>query len=198
MLKKSLLALIVLAILAIPAVADTPEQDKSDTSKKIVDNKLKLKAGGWPVSFEWVNLEGFKIPVYMQVKLYMEILNMQEVIDEGIILDNQISMSKYSGCSIPIKIKSNFDLKLGAKESFTAEGDILGAEKDTLEVRDGDCKDKKEKVPATLCETTAKRTIYFKVKDVDLVHHEFGKKIHIADIQVRVKPDFDAPQWVDP
>ena len=188
--------MLVFAILALPAVADIPEQ-KTGSVKTVTETTLKLKSGGWPVSFQDVDLEGFKIPVYMQVKLYMEIGNMQSVIKKGIVLDNQISMDKYSGCSIPIEIKSNFDLVLSAKETITADGKILKAAKNKLEIRDEDCVDKKAEVPATLCETTAKRTIYFEVKNVALVHHEFGKKIHIADIQVRVKPDFEA-QWVDP
>lgn len=196
MLKKSLLALIVLAILAIPALADIPEQATEEV-KKVVDTKLKLKSGGWPVDFAWVDLEGFKIPVYINVELYMEILNMQEVIDEGILL-SQDAMDKYSGCSIPIEIKSNFNLKLGVKDpEFTADCVAMKAEKDKLEVRDEDCKSKKESVPATLCETTAKRTVFFSIKKVALVHHEFGKKIKCADLQVRVKPDFTV-QWVDP
>ena len=196
MLKKSLLAMLVFAILALPAVADIPEQE-TGSIKTVTETALKLKSGGWPISFQYVDLEGFKIPVYMQVKLYMEIGNMQSVIDKGIVLDTQHSMSSYSGCSIPIQIKSNFDLALSAKESFTSEGSALGAKKQTLEIRDEDCVSKKDTVPATLGETAAKRTIYFRVKSVSLVKHEFGKKIHIADIQVRVKPDFEA-QWVDP
>ncbi len=196
MLKKSLIAVLLVAFLVSLAVADIPEQDTSNV-KKAVDKKLKLKAGGWPVDFKWVDLEGFKIPVTMQVKLYMEILNMQAVIDAGIDLDEQISMSKYAGCSIPIQIKSNFDLKLGADYEFTADGKLLKAKKDKLEIRDEDCKEKKEEVPATMCDSVAKRTVYFRVKEVALVHHEYGKNIHIADIQVRVKPNFEA-QWVDP
>ena len=203
MLKKSLIVLIALTMLTwavLPAVADQ-EQEKEDV-KKAVDKKLKLKADDWPVTFDWVDLgiEGneFIVPVYMQVKLYLEILNMHGVIDEGIILDKQVSMEKYEGCSIPIEIKSNFDLELGVKETILDAGNLLECEKDKLEVRE-EC-DKKGaggSVPATLCDTTATRVIYFKVKNCKLVHHPFGKKIHIADIQVRVRPDFDA-EWVDP
>jgi len=203
MLKKSLIVLVALTMLSLavlPVVADQ-EQEKDDV-KKAVDKKLKLKADDWPVTFDWVNLgvedNMFIVPVYMHVKLYLEILNMHGVIDEGIHLDKQVSMEKYEGCSIPIEIKSNFDLELGVKHSFTDAGKTLDCDKDKLEVRE-ECDKKGDGgfVPATLCETTATRVIYFKVKNCKLVHHPFGKKIHIADIQVRVRPAFDA-EWVDP
>lgn len=198
MLKKSLIvvaALTILAMAVMPAIADEPSQDTEDVKKKI-DTKLKLKSAGWPVEFAWVNLEGFKIPVYMMVELYMEILNMQEVIDAGIMLE-QVSMSKYEGCSIPIKIKSNFDLELGAKETIVKIGDktIMDAEKDILEIRDDKCEDKAAFVPKTLCDSAAKRTVYFKIKNVKLVHHDWGKKVKVADIQVRVKPAIEYAQW---
>ncbi|MFB0525257.1 MAG: hypothetical protein ACETVZ_06920 [Phycisphaerae bacterium] len=198
MLKKSLIvvaALTILAMAVMPAIADEPSQDTEDVKKKI-DTKLKLKSAGWPVEFAWVNLEGFKIPVYMMVELYMEILNMQEVIDAGIMLE-QVSMSKYDGCSIPIQIKSNFDLELGAKETIVKIGDktIMDAEKDILEIRDDKCEDKAAFVPKTLCDSAAKRTVYFKIKNVKLVHHDWGKKVKVADIQVRVKPAIEYAQW---
>jgi len=196
MLKKSLIvvaALTILAMAVMPAIADEPQQEDESVKKK-VDTKLKLKSAGWPVEFAWVNLDGFKIPVYMMVELYMEILNMQEVIDAGIMLE-QVTMSTYEGCSIPIEIKSNFDLELGAKESFTDSGDLMDADKDKLEIRDADCEDKEALVPKTLCDSTAKRTVYFKIKNVKLVHHEWGKKVHVADIQVRVKPAIEYAQW---
>ena len=207
MLKKILIVVVVaLTMLATVAIADTPEQETEDV-KKAVDTMLKLKSAGWPVEFKYENLKEFVIPVYMRVNLYMEILNMKDVISAGLILDRQLAMNKYAGCSQFIEIKSNFPLELEAKHTFTDAGDDMDAEKDKLEIRDDDldnledrCSGKKKSVvPATLCEGIAKRTVYFQIKNVHLVHHEWGKKVHVADIQVRVRPAIDKAQWyIDP
>ncbi|MFQ6034922.1 MAG: hypothetical protein ACE5NM_03615 [Sedimentisphaerales bacterium] len=194
MLKNSLIvvaALTILAIVVSPATAGAPKEEKHKDA-------LRLKANEWPVEFKWVDLENFVIPVYIDVELYMEIPNMKKVVKEGIHL-KQVSLTKYEGCSIPIEVKSNFDLKLGVKLlEWKAACQDMGAEKDTLEVRDADCADEASSVSKTLGGDPAKRTVYFKIKDVDPYKYDYAKKEPCADILVRVKPNFDAGVWVDP
>lgn len=219
MLKKNLIVLAALTILAMtvmPAIADEPWQD-TDSLKKKVDEMLRLKAHGWPVSFEWVDLEGFVVPVYMDVGLFLEILNMGEVVDEGIVLE-QVGIDKYEGCSLPFKIKCNFALKLGCKVEPTEAGyDMMRKKYDPTkdpedqqelddkvsnfwdcEIRDVTCDDELDEVSPTYCENIKERTIWVEFDDATIVHAPFGKNIHVADVQVRVKPDLKEQWVIDP
>jgi len=223
MLKKSLIVLAILAM-ALPVVASEPEQT-TDKLKKYVDEKAMLKSYGWPISFEYVDITGFLVPVKMDVGLFLEILNMKSVIDEGIYIKQppppSTTIDVYEGCSIPMKIKCNFKAKFEGKIVPTQDGwDIMKSQYDPdtgiqegrkqdesdsdyikrfwkVEIRKADCSKSSSTVDATLCTKIEERTIWVQLKKSGIVHHAFGKKIKVADVQVRVKPAFDA-QWEIP
>ena len=222
MLKKSLIVMTALVILmSVPVVASTPQTDTDDLKKKkTIDEMLRLKSHGWPadIDFKWFTLEDFKVPVYMDVGLFLEILNIKEVMDEGILLE-QVKIDKYVGCSLPFKIKCNFDLKLGGKIEVTEAGYAMMRDKyspgDSTPQEKNDDKDdfwdvdivstegpcdkaeKAEKVQATYCERIEERRIRVEFEDATIVHVPFGKEAHVADVYVRVKPDIDLDwdQW---
>jgi len=188
MLKKTLFGLVVLSVLvSMPALAE--EQDAGDI--------FRLKAHEWPVEFKPIDLN-FKIPVYMDVGLYFEINNKKDVVNNGILI-KQESLYVYTGCSIAINIQTNFDMKLGCKIERTALGDALHGDKTkwTCEVRDEACEVKKEEVPKTLSPVTEKRKVWVKLENPKVFEVDFGKKKHIANVILTVKPNWEAV-WVDP
>jgi hypothetical protein len=188
MLKKTLFGLVVLSVLvSMPVLA--AEQDTGDI--------FRLKAHDWPVEFKPINLD-FKIPVYMDVGLYFEINNKKDVVNSGILI-KQESINVYTGCSIAMNIQTNFDMKLGCSIERTALGDLLHGDstKWSCEVRDADCEVKQEEVNKTLSDTTEKRTIWVRLEKPKVFEVDFGKKKHIADVILNVKPNWEAI-WVDP
>ena len=192
MLKKTLIGLVVLSVLAFvgrPAAAADPWEDLGDV--------YKLKAHSWPVEFKAVEL-GFKIPVKMDVGLYLEILNKKDVVNEGITL-KQDGLEEYSGCSIAIEIQCNFPLVLGANIERTALGDLLQDDggKWSTEIRDKDCIDPQPKVCKTLSGLSEKRTVFVKLLEAKIFDMDFGKDKHVADVILTVKPDWE-PVWEDP
>jgi len=88
MLKKSILGVVLLALVAMPAYAGH------------------IKATGWPCEFKFLDI--CEIPITMNIGLYVEILDQDKLKIE---LD-QDDIDTYSGCCT-IQIKSNFDLILG-------------------------------------------------------------------------------------
>jgi len=169
MLKRSLIGVVLLTLLAaLPVSAG------------------EIKAHSWPVEFKPLDFD-FTIPVYMDVGLYVEITNEKDL-KKGFTLD-QTAIDKYEGC-IEVKIKSNFDLILGCKCALTDAGKLMKAKIDK-------CWIDEPLVPKTLSEGEEKRKLCLKLKDVKLVHHDFGKKVHVADCTLTVKPAFEA-EWVDP
>ena len=188
MLKKTLFGLVVLSVLvSMPVLA--AEQDTGDS--------FRLKAHDWPVEFKPINLD-FKIPVYMDVGLYFEISNKKDLVNNGILI-KQESLYVYTGCSIAFNIQTNFDMKLGCSIERTALGDLLtnSDTKWSCEVRDADCEVKQEEVNKTLSDVVEKRKIWVKLEKPKVFEVDFGKKKHIANVILNVKPNWEAV-WVDP
>jgi len=88
MLKKSILGVVLFALVAMPAYAGH------------------LKAYDWPCEFSWKDTS-CEIPIYMNIGLYVEILDQ----DNLAIYLGQEDYDTYSGC-VTIQIKCNFDLLL--------------------------------------------------------------------------------------
>ncbi len=189
MLKKTLIGLVVLSVLAFlgkPVLA-AEEQDTGD--------EFRLKAHSWPVEFKTIDLD-FTIPVKMDIGLYFEINNKKDLVNEGITIA-QTSMHVYEGCSIPMNIQTNFCMVLGASIAPTTLGEALEGEW-SVEVRDAGCVAAQPDVPVTLSDTTEQRTIYVKLTDPKIFELGFGKNKEVAAVTLNVKPGFEPGDWVDP
>jgi hypothetical protein len=189
MLKKTLFGLVVLsALVSMPVLA--AEQNVGDV--------FNLKAHDWPVEFKALDLD-FKIPVYMDVGLYFEINNKKDLVNNGILI-KQESIFVYTGCSIAMNIQTNFDMILSCKIERTELGDALHDSKNTkwtCEVRDEACEVKQEEVNKTLSSVVEKRKVWVKLEKPKVFEVDFGKKKHIANVILTVKPNWEA-LWVDP
>ena len=187
MLKKTLFGLAVLSVLfRMPALA--AEQSTGD----IFD----LKAHDWPG--EKPTELDFKIPVYMNFGLYFEINNNKDIVNTGIAI-KQESVSVYTGCSMAMNIQTNFDMILSATIERTALGEAFHDSENTrwtVEVRDAACEVKKEAVVKTLSLTTEKRKVWVKLEKPKLFEVDFGKKKHIANVILTVKPNIEAA-WIN-
>lgn len=187
MLNKTLFGLVVLSVLSgMPALA--VEQSAGD----IFD----LKAHSWPG--EKPSDLDFKTPVYMNFGLYFQISNCKDIVNEGIVI-RQESMLAYTGCSISMNIQTNFDMILTAEIEPTALGENFNDStntKWTVEVRDDACKARKELVAKTLSLITEKRKIWVKLEKPKQFEVDFGKRKHIANVILTVKPNMEVI-WVD-
>jgi hypothetical protein len=101
MLKKSLIAVAVVAMLAASAQAGH------------------VKKYDWPGHWVWDCVDICDIPVYMKVGMYIEILDQ----DKLEIIMKQVEWKKYKGC-VTIKIKCNIDITLSCK--YTNNGVVPG------------------------------------------------------------------------
>jgi hypothetical protein len=187
MLKKTLIGLVVLSFLAIPAMA----------AEQSVGDAFQLKAHDWnaTIVFQPIDLD-FKVPVYMDVGLYFEINNKKDLVDTGIKI-TQKSIHVYEGCSIAMNIQTNFDMVLSATIAATDLGSALGGEW-KVEVRDEACETKSETVLKTLSPVTEKRKIWVQLKDPKVFELDFGKNKHVANVTLNVKPKDIEYLWVDP
>jgi spore coat polysaccharide biosynthesis protein SpsF (cytidylyltransferase family) len=165
MLKKSILGVVLLALVAMPAYAGH------------------MKRTDWPCEFKFVDL--CDIPVYMNVGLYVEILDQHLL---KIILEQE-DIDTYSGC-VTIYIKSNFDLILGCYTELKDAGQQMGG-KMTCEINPDTF------VPKTLCEGVAEREVCVNYDKVGITHHDYGKDILVGDVIIQVKPGFEC-LWEDP
>jgi len=200
MLKKTLIALVLLSILALtvtPAIAEDPVQEKT---KKSVEMGTKMKAHGWPIEFSWVEVDCFKIPVYMKVAMYIEFPNRQKVVDKGIEL-KQIAINKYEGFSDAIEILCNVNIKVGCKCVLTDDGKKIQDDtgKWSCRVRDDQTwGDDQPNVAATGPSPKAIKYIGVRVSDPKLLDNPFDPakpKKKVAEAIVRVKPDIEGAQW---
>jgi hypothetical protein len=187
MTKKTLFGVVVLSVLFnMPVLA--AEQSAGD--------EFDLKAHCWPGE-KPTDLD-FKTPVYMNFGLYFQISNSKDVVNDGIVI-RQESMLTYTGCSIAMDIQTNFNMILSAKIERTALGEDLqdDSTKWTVEVRDQTCTVKQEEVAKTLSLFTEKRRIWVKLESPKQLESDFGKKKHVANVILTVKPNMEAI-WVDP
>jgi hypothetical protein len=168
MLKKTLIGLVLLTTLGIAIVPATAGH---------------IKAYTWPCEFKFLDLA--EIPVYLDVGLYVEILDQ----DQLRIKLEQEDIDTYSGC-VTFQIKSNFGLILGC---YTKDNDASKAMGGSLS-----CEIKPDVfVPKTLCETVAEREVCVTYDEVAIVHHDFGKNILVGSVVIQVKPGWEC-EWVDP
>jgi hypothetical protein len=167
MLKKTLIGVVLLTMLGIAIVPATAGE---------------IKSYDWPCEFKFVDL--CDIPVYLDVGLYVEILDQHAL---KIKLEQE-DIDTYSGC-VTIKIKTNFDIILGC---YVVGNDISKDMGGFFSCNIDDpfvCK--------TLCETVAEREVCVKYDKVNIVHHDFGKNIRVGTAIIQVKPGFECT-WEDP
>jgi hypothetical protein len=165
MLKKSILGVVLLALVAMPAYAGH------------------IKAYDWPCEFKFLDI--CEIPIFMNIGLYVEILDQDKL---KIVLD-QDDIDTYSGC-VTIQIKSNFDLILGC---YVKDNDASKAMGGSFS-----CEIKPDPVvPKTLCVGVEERDVCVTYDEVSIVHLEFGKNVQVGTAVVQVKPGFECT-WVDP
>ncbi|UCG58105.1 MAG: hypothetical protein JSU70_01095 [Phycisphaerales bacterium] len=155
MLKKSLVALAVVAIMATSLQAGH------------------VKKYDWPGHWVWDCVEITRIPVYMKIGMYIEILDQ----DKLEIIMKQDAWREYSGC-VTIKIKTNFKAELSC--SFNNQGAPPGEY--SCKIEGGAC------VEPTLSDTVAERKVCVYGKKVHIVHAAPNNKLKIGEAVVCVKP----------
>jgi len=114
------------------------------------------------------------IPVVMDVGMYVEILDVQNLS----IKLQQVEFDTYEGCT-EIKIKSNFDLQLMSKIKPT--GMVPGKYS---------CWIDNPKVALDLSENVAVRNVCVKAEKVKILYTAPGLDVHVADVTITVIPDF--------
>jgi len=200
MLKKTLIALVVLSFLALtvtPAFADEPVQAKTTKSLEVGS---KIKAHGWPVEFAWRDVECFKVPVYMKVAMYIEFPNEAQVKKDGIEL-KQTAINEYIGYSSGIEILCNVAIKIGARLELTDDGKKIQSDEGKWTARmrnDQTWGSDKPDVAPTGAGPAVVKYIAVRVKDPKLLDNAFDPlkaKKHVADAIVRVKPNIEGAQW---
>jgi hypothetical protein len=114
------------------------------------------------------------IPVVMDVGMYVEILDVQDLS----IKLQQVEFDTYEGCT-EIRIKSNFDLQLMCKIKPT--GIVPGKYS---------CWIDNPKVPLDLSENVAVRNVCVKAEKVKILYTAPGSDVHVADVTITVMPGF--------
>jgi hypothetical protein len=168
MLKKTLIGVVLLTMLGIMIVPVTAGE---------------LKRYDWPCEFAWVDIN-CEIPIYMNVGLYVEILDQ----DHLAIYLEQEDIDTYSGCC-NIQIKCNFDLILGC---YVLDNDTSKAMGGSFS-----CSIDVPEVPATLCNCVEEREVCVTYDRVGLSHIDYGKNIEVGTVIIQVKPAFEC-SWEDP
>jgi len=201
MLKKILIGLVVLSFVVVSANAATQLVDAADpvatTQGDIGDDAFGLKAYGWDatVTFKPLDLD-LKVPVYMDVGLFFQITNRKELVETGIKLA-QVAINKFEGCSVAMNIQTNFDMVLGASVAATDLGVALGGEW-SAQIRDETCSTESATVLKNLSGDPEKRKIWVELKDAKVFELDFGKKKHVANVTLNVKPKSIEILWTDP
>jgi hypothetical protein len=143
-----------------------------------------IKSYTWPCEFKPLVLCD-DIPVYLDVGLYVEILDQHSL---KIKLEQE-DFDTYSG-SCTIQVKSNFNIILGCHVVGNENADLMHGYFRCYIQPD-------EFVGATMCETVEERTVEVVYDNVDIVHHQFGKNIQVGTAIITVKPGFGCT-WEDP
>jgi hypothetical protein len=113
------------------------------------------------------------IPVKMDIGMYVEILDMQNLS----IKLKQVEYDTFEGCT-EIRIKSNFDLELGCKIKPT--GIVPG---------DYSCWIDNPKVPLDLSENVAVRKVCVKAENVQILYAAPAIDVHVADVTITIVPE---------
>ena len=114
------------------------------------------------------------IPVVMDVGMYVEILDAQDLS----IKLHQVEFNTFEGCT-EIRIKSNFDLELLCEVKPT--GIVPG---------EYSCSIDNPKVHLDLSENVAVRNVCVKAENVKILYAAPGSDVHVADVTITVIPDF--------
>jgi len=112
------------------------------------------------------------IPVVMDVGMYVEILDVQNLS----IKLKQVEFDTFEGCT-EIRVKSNFDLELKCKVKPT--GMVPG---------EYSCSIDNPKVPLDLSENVAVRKVCVKAEKVKILYAPPGLDVHVADVTITVIP----------
>jgi hypothetical protein len=201
MLKKTLIGLVVLSFVVVSANAATQLVSTGDpvaTSQGDYGDAFGLKAYGWEATVEFKPLDlDVKVPVYMDVGLFLQITNRKQLVETGIKLE-QKAINRFEGCSIPMEIQTNFDMVLGASVApTTPDGDALGGTW-SAKIMDETCSTESATVIKNLSGDPEKRTIWVELKDAKVFELDFGKKKHVANVTLNVKPKSIEILWTDP
>jgi len=170
MLKKTLLAIAVVSLLAVTAQAGEIKTENWDGTQTIV--------------FDWVPV-GPVIPVKMDIEMFIEILD-QDELAKGFKITQIGASDDWQGC-IEVKVKSNFDYKI--KANFDPNWDVL----DKMWNKQGK-KSKKSvwidpnKGDATFCETINSHQLCVKLENLAIVHLDPKQTVHVGDCTLEVAP----------
>ncbi len=206
MLKKILIGLVVLSFVAVSARAADPtmltagDAPEATTQGDIGDDAFGLKAYGWDATVEFKPLDlDLKVPVFMDVGLFLQITNRKDLVSTGIKL-KQVSINKFAGCSIAMDIQTNFDMVLGGTIALEDAGKALQPDvgKWSVKIRDEACVDESATVLKNLSGAPEKRTIWVQVEEAKVFELNFGKNKKVAVVTLNVKPKSIEILWVDP
>lgn len=138
----------------------------------------------WPQHFGWTNIEGFEIPVRLKVARFIMICNMNQVMGKGIDLE-QTQLNVYKGCSVPIRIRSNFNFLMGTSLRLTPQGRQITQPRTrwTALIRDLDCRTTRPFIPAG---AIVSRKVYVQLNSPSL-GFVVGDAIRVADVVIQVR-----------
>lgn len=170
MLKKTLLAIAVVSLLAVTAQAGEIKTEDWHGQATIV--------------FDWLPV-GPDIPVFMDIEMFIEILD-QDDLAKGFNITQIGASDDWQGC-IDVSVKSNFDYKI--KANFDRNGDVL----DKMWNKQGK-KSKQhvwidpDKGDATFCETINTHQLCVKLENLAIVHLDPKQTVHVGDCSLEVAP----------
>jgi len=170
MLKKTLLAIAVVSLLAVTAQAGHIKTEDWSGTMTIVFDKV-------PV--------GPEIPVFMDIEMFIEILD-QDDLAKGFKIKQIGASDDWQGC-IEVRVKSNFDYKIQCV--FDPNWDVL----DKMWNKQGK-KSKKScwvdpnKGDATFCDTINIHNLCVKLENLAIVHLDPKQTVHVGDCQLEVAP----------
>ncbi|TKJ34297.1 MAG: hypothetical protein CEE38_18515 [Planctomycetes bacterium B3_Pla] len=184
MIKRTLIAIAVVALLATStqALGPDPHTGTFDKQSSIKVNIMEMDIG-WP--FEYKALDLCAIPVYMHVGYFVQVfechkrkIKLQQV-DCGDIGQGSGDWPCYLDCE-DVKIRANFEVKLGLKKEKNAAGDDIIDKWDTyfdggdVVAGDGDWH------TVTVC---------VKAWKARLQKHSPGQEVQVGTLYVTVKPN---------
>ena len=191
MVKKSLIAVAVALLLVTTVNAaidvtgpmDIPHGDASGGQAiKAWGSEEFTKTFSWPYEVTWTYtaLDICKIPVYMEIGMYIEIIDCDnaEILMTQVDCGNVADFPCYAG-ETTVHAVSNFDALLGLNTTITA-GDILHSDNFGCAITSG------ASVPGDGNEHAV--TIGCAAKKAKLYKHVPGTKVEVAEVTITVKP----------
>jgi len=181
MIKRTLIAIAVVALLATSAQAGLKEYyfglEAGDHSSVKVDGTEKIR---WP--YEYKSLVVCNIPIKMNIGMYVQVIdcNKKKIILEQVPCGDVGKGDKdypcYMGC-VEFDVRANFEVKLGAK--LKKDGDII---KDWSAAYEGG-----DVVAAGGGTTTVKLCV--KAWKTQIYNHVAGDEVVVGSVDITVKPN---------